>query len=335
MPEKLDINRSYGQKLISLFAKLLFSGESYSLSELAGTFGCSKQTILRLIDDIRKSYGVEVEESMQGNRKYYRIRKPGSRPPAVNMTEMELNLLYLCRAFAECLLGQPLFEEAARALDKSKALLPAERSLASGHFASFRPGSIDYTPHHEAIRSLIEAMEKKTICRVSYRSIMAETSKTFYLKPLKLFSHRDTIYLHARLAREPGRRYRKPDFDPLLAVHRFERVEITDRLFEFPQDYNFDEVFNRDFGIMKEETFQVEVEFCRYAARYIAERIWSPDQQIIQLGDGKIKLSFSASSELEVIAWLLSFGAEARVLEPEWLVERMREAAGSLQQVYL
>jgi len=76
MAEKRDIYRSYGEKLISLFVRLLFSGESYSLTELSRMLGCSKQTVLRLVNDIRIAYKVDLEESKRGNRKYYRIKKP-------------------------------------------------------------------------------------------------------------------------------------------------------------------------------------------------------------------------------------------------------------------
>jgi len=60
MPEKLSPYKSYGEKLISLFARLMFSGQSHSLAELSKMLKCSKQTILRLVNDIRKSYGVDI-----------------------------------------------------------------------------------------------------------------------------------------------------------------------------------------------------------------------------------------------------------------------------------
>ena len=65
MAEKIDPFSSHGQKLISLFARLLFSRESHSLTDLARMLRCSKQTVLRNIDDIRMSYGVDIEESIE------------------------------------------------------------------------------------------------------------------------------------------------------------------------------------------------------------------------------------------------------------------------------
>lgn len=334
MPRKKDLYKSHGEKLISLFAKLLFTGESHSLTDLSRMLDCSKQTVMRNVEAIEKAYGVNIEGTMEGRRKYYRIRRPGRRLPLVNLTEMELHVLQMCRSFARHLLGTGQFEEATRALEKSRALLPAEKAISSRHFASFTPGSIDYTPHQQAIRTLLEAMEEKRICRLTYKSITAKKAKTFYVKPLKIFSHHDTIYLHARLARKPGRPYKEPEFDPLLAIHRIQKVDLDERPFKFPENYDFEKIFNRNFGIIKEDAFEVEVELFGFAARFATERIWSPDQKVGKLGDGRIKLTFTASSKPELIAWVLSFGHEAKLIRPDWLVDKVKGQVARMKENY-
>ncbi|MFZ4439388.1 MAG: helix-turn-helix transcriptional regulator [Syntrophales bacterium] len=323
MAKKLNYYRGYGEKLISLFARLLFSMESYSLTELSRLLECSKQTVMRLVNDIRMAYGVDIEERIERNRKFYRLVTKGKSTPVIPLTESELNALHMCKTFTAHLLGESFYNEATRALEKTIPLLSEEAKLPSRHFASFSTGTIDYTPHQESIRALIEAMNAKKICRITYQAIMQKKAKTYHVKPLKIFSYRDTMYLHARLAREPGKVYRTPDFDPLLAIHRFKKVEITERCFEYPTDYDFNEVFDRSFGLVKEDCFEVEMEFQGWAADYVAERTWSPDQKIAKIDDDKIRITFSASSEVELIAWILSFGEEAKVIQPEWVVEEI------------
>ena len=323
MPDKLSDHRSYGEKLISLFAKLLFSKESYSLTELSKMLGCSKQSVIRLVNDIRMAYGVEIEESSLGNRKYYRMVKRGKATPVIPLTESELTALQMCKTFTEHLLGDQFYHEATRALEKNLSMTVRSGALPSRHFASFCTGTIDYTPHQEKIRILIEAMNAMNICRITYQAIMEKKAKTYHVKPLKIFSYRDTMYLHARKAREPGKPNKEPDFDPLLAIHRLLKVEMTDRGFEFPAAYDFEDVFNKYFGVMKDDCFKVEVEFTGWAARHVAERTWSPDQKITKIDDDKIRLTFSASSDLELIAWILSFGEATRVIQPGWLVDEI------------
>jgi len=332
MPHKKDYYSSYGQKLISLFAKMLFTQKKHSLIELSKMLNCSKQTVQRLVDDIRRSYGVEIEDFMEGRRKYYRIKRLNGNTPVLDITESELNALYMCKTFAEHLMGKKLFEEAGCALEKNHATLPADKAPSPQHFASFRSGSIDYTPHQDTIRTLIEAMDSRKICKITYKSIMATRAKTLYIKPLKIFSHKDSVYVHACLARAPGKPYKEPEFNPLLAIHRIKKVEITDRLFEFPKNYDFDKAFKQNFGVIKEDAFEVEVEFTGWAARYVSERIWSPDQKIHK-NNGTTKLTFTASSEPELISWMLSFGDEAKLIAPSWLINDLKHKINNMRKI--
>jgi len=45
-------------------------------------------------------------------------------------------------------------------------------------------------------------------------------------------------------------------------------------------------------------------------------------------------LTFTASSEPELITWILSFGSEAKILEPEWFIEEIKENITAMQSVY-
>jgi predicted DNA-binding transcriptional regulator YafY len=335
MPRKRDYDRSYGQKLITLFSRLLFSGESYSLTQLSEMLECSKQSVKRLVDDISRSYHWPLTAEMRGNKLFFGIQRPKKFGATLALSERELQLLEMCQVFTAHLLGADLYEESARALWKSRELLSEGKRPSSQPFGSFRSaGSIDYTPHQDIIRNFIQAMDEKKICKVSYQAIMENKPKTYYLKPLKLFSHQGTVYLHAQRARFPEKPYKKPDYDPLLAIHRFKKVELDDRSFEVPSDYDFEKTFNNHFGIMKDEVFPVKVEFTGWSARYISERIWSPDQKISKKGKDKIQLSFRASSSTEIISWLFSFGEEAKLLEPDWLVEEVVKKITMLNQNY-
>ena len=333
MPEKFDPYKSYGEKLLGLFARLLFSGESHSLTQLARMLDCSKQTILRLLEDIRKSYGIDIEETKQGNRNFYRIRKSGASLQNIPITSAELQSLHMCKAFTQHLIGKKLYEEATQAIFKSKAALAGGRQVSECHFASFRPGTIDYTSHHQIIHTLIEAMENQKICKLTYQALNAPRPKTYYIKPLKLFSHHDAIYLHAQKAKEPGKPYRAPKYDPLLAVHRMKAVVMTDTGFQ-PDQFDFEKSFNQQFGLMKDESFQVEVEFRDWAASFVSERIWSPDQEILKKGKNKIILRFTASSEPELMSWLLSFGEQAKLIKPDRLLKELQSRIDKLACCY-
>ena len=334
MGKKIDVYRTYGQKLIKLFVSLLFTGQKYSLTELSQMLGCSKQTVLRLLNDIRRGYRIDIKEEYEQKQKYVSLKKPALSAPVIPLTENDIQILQMCRAFTEHLLGKNLFEEATNALLKGQAHLPSTGSSSGRHFASFRPGSIDYTQYHDIVHSLMDAMEKSRICQVTYQAIMEDKPKQFFIKPLKLFSHNETVYLHAQKARTPGKEYHAPDYDPLLAVHRIKDIKVTERLFKQPRNYDFEKFFNENFGIRKDDVFEVEVEFKGWAARYVAERICSPDQKIKKLGENKIRLIFTASSGPDVISWLLSFGEDAILIKPDRLVKELKSKIVKLADCY-
>ncbi|MBI5251177.1 MAG: WYL domain-containing protein, partial [Desulfomonile tiedjei] len=194
----------------------------------------------------------------------------------------------------------------------------------------------DYTPHQESIRILVEAMKERQVCKIAYKAAESERAKTYHIKPVKIFCYKDTLYLHALRAKDPWqKKWVEPEFDPLLAIHRFKKVEKADRSvpFEVPKKYDFEKAFNKTFGIIKEKSFTVEAEFTGWAALYVSERTWSPDQEIAKNGD-KVELRFTSSSAPEVVSWILSFGSDGRLLGPDWLVAELAQKVKVMAEQY-
>jgi len=119
-----------------------------------------------------------------------------------------------------------------------------------------------------------------------------------------------------------------------LAVHRLDSVRITDRKFEIPDNYDFQRDFNQTFGIIKEQTFLVEAAFYGRAARFVSERSWSPDEKMTTYKDGHIKVVFSASSEPEIMSWMLSFGDQAKLLQPVHLQKTIAQKIKAMSSIY-
>ncbi len=324
MPKKIQSDKDHGQKIIELFFKLFFSPYEYSLTELSRELECSKQTVGRIVDKINSSMkGIKIEDFTKNRRRYFKIRKDKIPSKAINLSQSEYGLLQMCCSFTQHLIGKETFDQAANALGKSQILIKNRETVSGKHFGAFLPGTIDYSSHQGIIKDLIAAMEKSKVCKVAYKSIGNKEAKVFHIKPLKLFSKGDTIYLHTQLSKTPGKVFKAPRFDPLLAIHRIDEIEITEASFKYPDNFDFEKSFNQTFGVIKEDAFQVKVEFSGYAAMYVRERIWSQDQEIVEKKDGKIELRFTATSEEEVLSWILSYGHEARVLEPDWFLKEV------------
>lgn len=334
MQTKQNPDATYGEKLIRLFAKLLFTGTRHSLTDLAASLECSKQTVLRLVDDITCGYEVPIRDEIRGNRKYIWIeRDDNACEPAALLTESEHRTLQMCRSFTEHLLGRESYREAERAIEKSGRHLPPGVEPAGHDFGIVRSGVIDYSGQEGILRTLIAGLDRRLVCEVAYRSLGAVEAKTFRIKPLQIFAHHESVYVHARKARMPGKPYKTPKYDPLLAVQRFERAELTDVRFRRPAGYDFEKLMNRGFGVWTQKRFRAVVDLRGWAASFAAERSWSPEQNIERRGD-VTRISFWSTSEPEVTSLVMAFGSCAKLVEPAGLAARICEEMAAALAAY-
>ncbi|PLX48575.1 MAG: hypothetical protein C0613_10335 [Desulfobulbaceae bacterium] len=79
---------------------------------------------------------------------------------------------------------------------------------------------------------------------------------------------------------------------------------------------------------------RVRVRFSKEVAPYIRERIWHESQQISDAADGGLLLELTVSHLFDLKKWLLSWGCQARVLEPAELAEQMAEEARAMARLY-
>lgn len=72
-------------------------------------------------------------------------------------------------------------------------------------------------------------------------------------------------------------------------------------------------------------TATVTLQLSEFAARWARDRPWHPQQDMKDLPDGGIELSFPYANEDEMLAEVLRHGAHVRVLGPESLRDRVRQ----------
>jgi predicted DNA-binding transcriptional regulator YafY len=87
----------------------------------------------------------------------------------------------------------------------------------------------------------------------------------------------------------------------------------------FVRDPSFDigQYVERGFALRHgEESVTIRVYFSPYQARWIRERRYHPSQTLEECNDGGVILTLQCAGEDEIRRWVLSFGAEAEVLEP-------------------
>ncbi len=348
MPAKFSYQNK-NQKLLRLYCLLLFSGQEYSLISLVERLNCSKQTVLRYLDDLDMSAKGKIERRTGEDRKLYVQMKQIPLRPKVSLEPEQIQHLLMCHDLLSHLLPKNLTEEISNIIGQTTVLLEdfedREKALRSLFFAKPAGGKISYNFHEKILDTLKQAITETRICNISYESSLKNAPIRLSVAPIKLITYKNGLYLKVRKIKWKDKGLVYPSigritgsFTPttedidILAVHRIKNVELSATNFTAEPETT-DE---RDdiFGMLLEKPFQVTIAFSPLVAGYIRQRTWSKEQIIEEQNDGGIHLTITAGNKDEVFSWILSFGLQAQIIKPQGLRARMRAHSRELARVY-
>ncbi len=250
--------------------------------------------------------------------------------PDIKFSAAELIAMYLLKGEAKTYQGSGLAKNIESAFAKLSMFAPkglAEKLdklqslfLLDAKMAKSLAGKEDI------IDQLTDAMLANQTCTVFYHSFHDNRDKTFKIDPLHFFEHQGGLYLFVNTT----------DFGDIrvLATERISKIEQVGGQFIYPEDFDPEEKLKHAFGLFYDDPVTVEIRFSTGQARYIRERIWAADQQIIDQEDGSIILKMKTSGRYEIKKWVLGYGADAELLQPADLRDEIREAVGTLQDIY-
>ena len=104
--------------------------------------------------------------------------------------------------------------------------------------------------------------------------------------------------------------------------------------FEIPEDFDLDDLMKSSFGIFQGNPEKVKIRFDSKIAGYIEEKVWHESQEITRLANGSIIFEAETAVTRELMFWILSWGADAEVIEPQTLKEDIIEEAQALLTKY-
>ncbi len=303
------------ERVFRLIGLLRASRRALGLDELADRLDCSKQTVLAMLDDVRRSGLLEISEEQRGRRKAFRAIGQGIDAP-VRLRAEDLQNLSLCRALVEPYLPEGVLQDVDDAFPQLERLLRTEREETLARALLGRVSALGTAPPSDRIaflQHLIEALVDRRVCRVTYRSPNRGEPATYQIAPREILLYRDALYAVCSYVPEGGEP--RDDYDDMtLAVHRIEDLDLLEQTFS---DRPPRRPARRAFGFMPGKPFRVRARFTGWAAVHVRERAWSEDQRVEPDGDGAIVLDMTAQSRPEVVTWLLGFGSHAELLEPE------------------
>ena len=322
MGKKWNQDAKPSEKMLSMYTMLLFTGKEASLSELSAELGCSKQAVLRLIDQLEASRFGKLLRYKRGRETIYCLDRP-KRLPKISLNAEGLHQLALCRDFMLHLLPGPMRKNVDATLQQASAYVSENDIPMSAQDAgllsvgdSFSKGRIDYSPFQEILHTFIKAIREKKICAVRYKASIAKEPNSFDFAPKRLVAFRESILIHGWIVPEKTAAPALDERPYTLALQRVQKAGLTRRNADSLPDVG---MTHGVFGLLEGEPFPVRIQFAPGAATYVAEREWSADQKITLHKNGGLTLALTARSPAEVISWVLGFGEDAEIISPAWL----------------
>lgn len=174
----------------------------------------------------------------------------------------------------------------------------------------------DYSDKRLEVQTILRAMLLTRQIEVEYDSASLKGPWGMVLQPLTLASHRSALYLIAR----------HEDYDDIrmYAVDRFRKVEMTDEKFEYPSRVSYDpeSYVASSWGLFRgdddeQHEFELLFEDKRWLKMFLKERRWHRSQELEELDDGRLRMTFEVSSPKEVWRWIRGFGDDVDVVRPD------------------
>jgi predicted DNA-binding transcriptional regulator YafY len=285
------------------------------VKELAEQLETTKPTIERDIATLERVFPI-IEESEGKQKKLYLISERFRELETLTFGVGELLAIYMALADLRPFLETPLHD------DLKEALVKIRGFLAPGHddvleefqrvFAPHARGFVNYGAYGERIDDLADSIARRRICNITYYAAWKKTTRTHQIRPLRLVWHRSSLYLFACLGDPPR--------IATFAVHRIQKLEQTDSVFEPPPGIDIEEYISQAFGIFVSDLQEeVEILFDDEIAWRIEEQTFHPDEKKERRPDGKLVYRVRSSAQWEIIPWVRTFGALAELVAPrEW-----------------
>ena len=288
-------------------------------NRLAADVEVSTKTIHRDIDFMRDRLNLPVAFDPRRNGYYYQ-GKVGNFP-SLQITEGEVFALVVAEKALQQYRGTSFEKPLLSAIRKMQQALPDTITVNLAHMEQ----AVSFRTRVEPILDLaiFDVLTRAVAAReeldLSYRK-PGQSSEARRVDPYHLANINGEWYLFAYdHARKDIRTF---------APARIQSARPTGTHFKRNHKFSLEQRLRDSFGVLSGQgQFAVRIQFNSRTADFIKEKKWHESQELKDLPDGGVELRLRLSSLAEIERWVLSWGGNARVIQPPELAESVRQAA--------
>ena len=306
---------------------LLQSNRYYSVRQLSELGGMSRRTVFR---DLQALRGAGIPVAFDASRRGYRISERFFLPPTTLTVDEALAMILLSRQLGDQD-GIPFQQAAVAAAVKLEGALPETLRREIAPLAGAARLAItrlaDHTGSRDTYTQLLLATSQGCVVRLYYDSLFEGRVVRTRLKPYRLLFVHHAWYVIGYSSMHRAQR--------LFNLVRVKKLEPTDERFTVPRTFSLDRFLGNAWHLIRgEESFRVVLRFSPKVARNVAEVRWHKTQRVRPQPDGSIEFHVTVDGIDEIAWWVLGYGDQVRVIEPECLRDRIREVAGNMLRQY-
>lgn len=309
--------------LVRLAMQMQGRADGMSLDDIGETFEVSRRTAERMRDAIRDAFPQIEELAEPGRRKRWRL-PPGTAGRLADPTISDIAALHrgseLARQSGDLITADHLDTLS----DRFRARLPGPKrarfepdiaALLEADGVALRPGPRERIPE-KTLNTLREAILAGAWITVDHRARSTGIlSRNARLGPLAMLLGEGRQYLVAFSDYAQDVR--------LFALAGFERIDLTEDVFERPADFNLGAWMQRSFGIWQENVYDVVWRFTPEAAPDARLYLFHPTQVMTDEPDGSLTVSFRAGGLWEMCWHLFRWGYQVEIISPMELRKAM------------
>lgn len=279
--------------------------------------------------------GIDVAAHDSGRGRVWKLGPRYGGSHTISASATELMALSLGRDLLLPLVGTPFWFGIESFWSKMRDSLP---QAVWNHFEKYRQvfhvlglPAKTYEKQHGILKTVNRAILEHRVVEVQYQSIGQSRPTRRMMEPYGIVFYQSSLYIVAvpHEARDEKNQIRHWKLD------RFGAATALDRWFKPRTDLNVQEHLHNRIGIFAGgDVRSYRIRISAFAAPWVREDPWHPDQQIKQNRDGSIVLTVKAAHELEVIPRVLALGADAQLLSPASTRRRLAQIVTQLAQTY-
>jgi predicted DNA-binding transcriptional regulator YafY len=327
------------RKIDDLRKHLETHAAGFTLEELAVMLRMTTRSVRRYLRELGREIEVESMAGRPGAAHHWRI-KPSERGRTVSLRRTQAYALLAARRVFDVLKGSALYDEIDVLLREVEqvahrpAIRPGVRGEAPSdgrledRFAFVPPAARGYANRTEDVDEVFRAVAERRVLRFRYRDDDGPAPAGLSGKGVHCTAHPYALIVHGGslvcVAHHPaGNAPRAFTFERMSDVEASESER-----YELPDDFGIVDWLQGDFGVARApRSLKLLVEFEAGASELVRARRVHPSQKLAVAQDGRVRASLVVPDCPEIMdrvrAWLLGFGAGARVVEPRELADEL------------